>query len=162
MRKSMAALAVFAIACGGGEQAAERSPASDAQQPAAAAAAQPAAAGTGTVHSVEMLLTDAGAYVYRPAALTIKPGDTVRWLNVSGFPHNVAFWPDSVPQAARSYLQGKFAGDAQKLAALSGRLLTQPQQMYEMMFDGAPAGTYKYYCTPHLALGMKATLTIQP
>lgn len=158
MRKLIAALAVLALACGGSEQAAEESP--EAGQQAAAAA--PQAAGTGTVHSVEMLLTDAGSYVYQPATLTIKVGDTVRWLNVSGFPHNVAFWGDSVPQGAQSYLQGKFASDAQKIGPLAGRLLTQPQQSYEMTFAGAPAGTYKYFCTPHLALGMTAQLTVQP
>lgn len=160
MRKLMAAVAVVALACGGGEQGAEQTPAAGAAEPQAVA--QAPATGTGTVHTVEMLLTDAGMYVYRPVTLTIKAGDTVRWLNVSGFPHNVAFWGDSVPQGAQRYLQGKFAGDAQKIGPLSGRLLTQAQQSYEMTFDGAPTGTYTYYCTPHLALGMKATLTVQP
>jgi plastocyanin len=28
-------------------------------------------------------------------------------------------------------------------------------------FAGAPKGDYKYYCLPHLALGMKAKLTVQ-
>jgi plastocyanin len=28
-------------------------------------------------------------------------------------------------------------------------------------FNNAPQGEYKYYCTPHLALGMKARLTVK-
>jgi plastocyanin len=30
-----------------------------------------------------------------------------------------------------------------------------------MSFAGAPKGTYRYFCTPHLAMGMKATITVQ-
>ena len=28
-------------------------------------------------------------------------------------------------------------------------------------FAGVPAGVYKIYCTPHLALGMKGAVTVQ-
>ncbi|MGZ5043019.1 MAG: plastocyanin/azurin family copper-binding protein, partial [Usitatibacter sp.] len=28
-------------------------------------------------------------------------------------------------------------------------------------FGGASKGTYHYFCTPHLALGMKGTITVQ-
>ena len=30
-----------------------------------------------------------------------------------------------------------------------------------MLFAGAPAGTYRYFCTPHIPFGMHATLTVQ-
>lgn len=158
MRKLVALLAAVGMACGGGEEGGGEPQAAAGESQAAAA---PAAQGTGTVHTVEMLLTQGGEYVYRPTELTIKVGDTVRWLNVSGFPHNVAFWADSVPGGAASYLEGKFANDAQKIGPLSGRLMTQPQDTYEITFTGAPTGTYKYFCTPHLPLGMTAELTVQ-
>ena len=32
---------------------------------------------------------------------------------------------------------------------------------YVVSFAGAPAGTYRYYCTPHLALGMKAVIEVK-
>lgn len=33
---------------------------------------------------------------------------------------------------------------------------------YTISFANVPPGTYAYYCTPHLALGMKGKLTINP
>jgi plastocyanin len=50
---------------------------------------------------------------------------------------------------------------AQTIAPLTGPLLPNPGQTYTISFGGAPAGTYHYYCTPHLALGMKGTVTVQ-
>jgi plastocyanin len=158
----MATLAVVAMACGGGggEQASQESSPAMSAQPEAAAA--PTMGGTGAVHEVRMLMTQDGRYVYEPATLTIKVGDTVRWLNVSGFPHNVAFYANQIPAGAEAMLTAAFAKDAGKLGPLSGRLMLQPNETYEISFAGAPAGAYGYFCTPHEALGMKATLTVQP
>ena len=44
---------------------------------------------------------------------------------------------------------------------LTGPLLLTPNQTYTISFANVPAGTYKYYCTPHLALGMKGVITVQ-
>ena len=38
-----------------------------------------------------MMINSAGAYVFEPANLTIKSGDAVKFVAVSGFPHNVSF-----------------------------------------------------------------------
>ncbi len=159
MRKLMAAVAVFGVACGGGESGgAESTPA---ETTPAATTEAPAATGTGTVHEVAMKLTDAGAYVFEPVTLTIKVGDTVRWLNESGPPHNVAFYADQVPAGAGDFLTQAFASDAMKIGPMAGRLMTQIGDTYEVTFAGAPTGDYGYFCTPHEALGMKATLTIE-
>lgn len=156
MRSVLAAVALVAVACGGGE-----SGTSDAAQPAESAAAQPAAPmaapTTGTVHDVQMLLTPDGKYVFQPADLTIKVGDRVRWTNVSGGPHNVAFYADKIPTGAKEFLN---AGMTEKIGELSGKLLIQPNDTYEISFAGAPTGEYDYYCTPHEMLGMKAKLTV--
>ncbi len=161
MRKLFAALAFATFACGGGEQAAEQSSQAAMQpcQPNPCAAAAPM--GTGTVHEVQMLLTDDGSYVYRPATLTIKVGDTVRWINVNGFPHNVAWYDGQIPAGAKDYLTKIYQTKQGNIGPLSSSLMTQPNQTFEIVFAGAPTGTYNYYCTPHEALGMKATLTIQ-
>lgn len=84
MRQYVVALAVAGWACGGGEQAGQGQPPAG----GAPAAAPPAMGATGTVHDVRMELRD-GVYRYDPATLTIKVGDSVRWLNINGFPHNV-------------------------------------------------------------------------
>lgn len=158
MRKFMAAVAVFGFACGGGESGstASSTPAVT-SQPAAA----PAVTGTGTVHEVAMKLTDGGQYVFEPATLTIKVGDTVRWLNESGPPHNVQFLGDEAPAGAGDFLVQAYAGDAQKIGPTSGHLLMQIGETYEITFVGAPTGTYGYTCTPHQALGMNGTLTVE-
>ena len=156
MRKLIAALALFAIACGGGE------PASDEAEPEAPGQAEPAAtdhAGTGTVHEVRMLLTNDGNYVYEPAELTIKVGDTVRWVNVNDV-HNVAFYADQIPSGAAEVLETLMPSEG-KLGPLSGRLISQPNESYDITFVGVPTGDYGYFCTPHEALGMVATLTIE-
>lgn len=161
MRKLIAALALAALACGGGaEQAAQDEMADSAGMQPAGEMDQSDQMGSGTTHTVEMLLTPEGSYVYRPAQLTIKVGDTVRWVMVSGAPHNVAFWEDSIPQDAREALVGAMPAQG-KLGPLSSALLTQADQVVEITFAGMPAGRYAYFCTPHLPLGMIGALTVE-
>jgi plastocyanin len=124
---------------------------------AAAATAGTPAPITGKTVSVQML-GDAKGYRFEPASITIKAGDGVKWVNTSGGPHNVTFWSDSVPSGAAAIL-GK--NMPQTTSPMTGPLLLTPNQTYIVSFAGAPPGTYHYYCTPHLALGMKATVTVQ-
>jgi plastocyanin len=104
------------------------------------------------------MIGDATGYRFDPASLTIKAGDGVRWTVVSGIPHNVTFWPDSIPQGSAGVLQLNMP---RQISTLSGPLLSNPSETYTVSFAGAPPGTYHYYCTPHLALGMKGELIVQ-
>jgi plastocyanin len=158
MRQVVAALAIAALACGGEQagQQQQQAPATPAAAPQAAGEAQPAA--TGTVHEVRMELRN-GNYIYDPANLTIKVGDTVRWINISGFPHNVSFYENQIPPGAAEFLKRAMPN---QMSPLNGPLFTDSLATYEINFAGAPTGTYGYYCIPHEALGMKGTLTVQP
>jgi plastocyanin len=49
----------------------------------------------------------------------------------------------------------------QTTAPLTGPLLVTPNQTYVVSFAGLPPGTYHFYCTPHLALGMIAKVVVQ-
>jgi plastocyanin len=129
-------------------------PAGSSSAAGAAGAAKPA---TGTTHEVKML-GDAQGYRFDPATITIKEGDAVKWTVVSGPPHNVAFWSDSIPSGAAAQLGANMPNT---MAPLSSPLEMQPGATYTVSFAGVPKGTYKYYCTPHLALGMKGTITVQ-
>jgi plastocyanin len=132
--------------------------AAPAESGAAAGAAGGAAAPiTGKTVTVNMV-GDAKGYRFEPSTITIKAGDGVKWVNVTGGPHNVTFWSDSVPAGAAAVL-GK--NMPQTTAPLTGPLLVTPNQDYTVSFAGAPKGTYHFYCTPHLALGMKGTITVQ-
>jgi plastocyanin len=94
---------------------------------------------------------------FEPSVLSIKPGTTVRFINLSGGPHNIAFYPDSIPAGAVAALK---AGMPSPMADLMGPLLTKPNETYEVSFAGAPPGAYKAYCVPHVALGMKITIKV--
>ena len=109
-------------ACGGGEKKAEDQQAATATPEQAAGATQAAPAGTGATHDVNMVL-EGSSYKYVPAELTIKAGDMVRFHNVSGGPHNVSFWADSIPAGAAEPLK---AGMPDQMAPLEGPLLTEP------------------------------------
>jgi plastocyanin len=149
-----AGLALALAACGGEKKAEEQQTAAPEQQ---APAAAPAPAATGATHDVMMEL-DGSNYKYVPDHLTIKSGDVVKFHNKSGGPHNVSFWPDSVPSGAADKLK---AGMPDQMAPLESPLLTEQDAVYQVSFANAPAGEYKFYCLPHLALGMHGKITVQ-
>ena len=104
------------------------------------------------------MLGDAKGYRYAPASVTIQPGDKVRFTLVSGPPHNVVFWADSIPKGAAAPLA---KGMPQTVDKLTSPYYLKAGDTYVVSFVGVPAGTYKYYCTPHLALGMKGTIVVK-
>jgi len=145
----VAGLAIVLAACGGEKKAEDQSTTATPEQPASAAG--------GATHDVAMVL-EGSTYKYDPAELTIKAGDVVNFHNKSGGPHNVSFWADSIPAGGADPLK---AGMADQMAPLEGPLLTEPDAVYKVSFAGAPTGDYKFYCLPHLALGMKGKITVQ-
>ena len=124
---------------------------------AGAAGAVAAAPATGTTHEVKMI-GDAKGYRFEPAELTIKQGDAVKWIMVSGGPHNVAFLNLTDP-TTKAQLNANMPG--QHMAEDSSPLLMQPNEAYTVSFAKIPAGKYDYDCTPHAAMGMKGSITIQ-
>lgn len=147
---------VFA-ACGGGS---ETAPATDAAAPAPAATGTVAyAAPTGTTHEVKMLINAAGAYVFEPANLTIKSGDAVKFVAISGFPHNVAFDGATLAADVKAQLDANFG--AARAMELSTPMYMAANEGATISFANIPAGTYSFNCTPHLAMNMKGVITVQ-
>lgn len=151
----MAGLAIVLAACGGEKKAEDQSTTATPEQPAAAPAAATAAGGA--THDVNMML-EGSTYKFDPSELTIKAGDVVNFHNKSGGPHNVSFWADSIPAGGGDVLKGAMAD---QMAPLEGPLLTEADAVYKVSFAGAPTGDYKFYCLPHLALGMHGKITVQ-
>jgi len=148
-------LAAFAIvACGGDKKSAASQAEAATPAPAAARAAEPA----GAVVEVKMTGNGTSVAAFEPSKLSIKPGTTVRFINVSGGPHNVAFYADSIPKGGADALK---KGMANAMGDLTGPFLTQPNEKYDVVFAGAPAGVYKGFCLPHVALGMHIAITVQ-
>lgn len=110
------------------------------------------------VHEVTMVGDEEGFY-FEPEELTIEQGDKVKWTFESGAPHNVSFDYEnyegaSIPDGAEELLKenGKFVSDN----------FAVPGQEFEIHFTPEyPAGQYKYVCEPHLASGMRGSLTIE-
>ena len=156
----LAGAAVLGACGGGGEKKADTTAAAPAATtPAAAPAAGAVAkvAATGANHDIKMVGDDKG-YRFEPADLTIKSGDAVTFTMVSGGPHNVAFDPATVPADSKAQLD---ANMDQKLSELSSPMLMNPNEKYTISFGGVKPGSYPFHCTPHLAMGMKGTITVQ-
>lgn len=172
---ALAAGALMLGACGGGEKSADTTAAMAATTTAAesttmapagstAAAATTPAAGTatsapvtGTVHEVKMI-GDAKGYRFEPASITVKAGDGIKFINVSGGPHNIAFDPSQIPADVQAQLNANMPNTT---SPLTGPLLTQPNETYTISFAKIKPGTYEGHCVPHLALGMKISITVQ-
>jgi plastocyanin len=96
--------------------------------------------------------SDKGMLAFEPAKLTVKPGDTIQWVNNKVPPHNVVF--DAGQNPAKS---------ADLAKALSHKqLMMSPGQITETTFpaDAAP-GTYTFYCEPHRGAGMVGKITVE-
>ena len=159
---ALVASALVLTACGGGNENTTTDTA------AAASAATPAASGTattpgtaaqitGTTHEVRMVGDEKG-YRFEPAELTVKQGDGVKFIMVSGGPHNVAFDPATVPADSKEQLKANMPN---QMAELSSPMFMNPNESYTISFANIKAGQYPYVCTPHLAMGMKGTITVQ-
>jgi plastocyanin len=144
-------LALGLLACGGEKKAA-------APQSPPGPAAPTGAAPSGRVVEVKMTGNGTTRAAFEPSMLSIKSGTTVRFINVSGGPHNIAFYPDSIPVGAAAALK---AGMPTPMSDLMGPFLTKPNETYDVSFAGAPAGIYKGYCLPHVALGMKVMIKVE-
>ena len=119
---------------------------------------EPSAPITGQTVEVKMLQDDKGNYHFDPADVSIKSGDGVKFIMVSGGPHNVAFDPAQIPADAKAQLS---ANMPQQVSELSSPMMMNPNETYTISFGKMPAGKYEYHCTPHLAMGMKGTITVQ-
>lgn len=166
--RKLATLAGIALLAGcGGQKKTTTDSAATAQTPNpgnASASATPNAATaspapiTGQTVEVKMLQDTQGNYHFDPADVTIKPGDGVKFIMVSGGPHNVAFDPAQIPPAAKSQLS---ANMQQQVSELSSPMMMNPNETYTISFGNIPPGKYEFHCTPHLAMGMKGTITVQ-
>ena len=148
----MVGLAAVVSACGGEKR--DETAGGDTTQ-----AMTPTPGGGGATHNVNMVLEGASAYRFVPAELNVRVGDKVVFHNVSGGPHNVAFWPDSIPAGAREVLEPQIPNP---IGPLSSELVVDPGATITISFVGAPGGEYRFTCTPHMALGMNGKITVTP
>jgi plastocyanin len=88
-------------------------------------------------------------FAFQPSQISALRGDTVRFLQASSAPHNVAF-------RARPKM-------AKLGAAATGPYIVTAGQTYDLVIDQRfPDGQYAFVCDPHQGLGMQGTLTVGP
>lgn len=146
-------------ACGGGESQNAATDSAAMAAPAVTPAptgAMTAVAPTGTIHEVRMV-GDATGYRYEPASITVKPGDGIKFINVSGGPHNVAFDPATIPADQKDQL---FANMPNSMDG-SSPIFTTPNEEWVLSLGNIKPGKYPFHCTPHLAMNMKGEITVQ-
>jgi len=98
------------------------------------AMALPPAAGAATQ------IVQVSNFAFTPADITVAPGDTVRWVWVSGI-HTTT------------------SGDNCTANGLWSAPLDAAHPVFERVFDG-PSGTNSYFCTPHCMFGMVGSVTV--
>merc|ERR1740138_1563259 len=102
---------------------------------------------TTMANAVVKLGSDSGGLVFVPDSVTVKTGEAVTFTNNAGFPHNIVFDEDNVPDGV----------SAESLSRED--YLNAPGETYEVKFD--KAGTYGYYCEPHRGAGMRGKIIVQ-
>lgn len=107
---------------------------------------------------VVRMLGGASGYRFQPARVSAHVGDVVRFVNVSGGPHNVVFWEDSIPAGAAATLQRNME---RTVGTLTGAMLNDANETYTVSLAGLRPGTYRYYCEPHLAVNMVGRITVR-
>ena len=96
--------------------------------------------GSAKAATVEVKLgTGAGMLAFEPSTVTIKAGDTVKFINNQLAPHNAVF--EGHDELSHSDLA--FA----------------PGESWEETFSAA--GTYDYYCEPHRGAGMVGKVIVE-
>ena len=161
---AVAASALVLGACAGGDKAADNATTDTAAvTPAATTTPTPAAAGTaapitGTTHEVKMI-GDAQGYRFEPANITVKAGDGIKFITVTGGPHNVAF--DAADPAVAAVKGQLDANISEKMGELSSAMKMNANESITVSFAKIAPGNYPYHCVPHLAMGMKGVITVQ-
>ena len=113
---------------------------------------------TGTTKTVNMV-GDAKGYRFEPANITVKQGDGIKFVVLSGGPHNVAFDPATIPADVKPQLDANMGTD--KMGELSSNMKTNNGESVTISFAKIKPGQYPYHCVPHLALNMKGVITVQ-
>jgi len=161
---ALVAGAMAIVACAGGEKKTETTTTTDTTAAAAtttstttATAGSTTAMAPITGKTVEVkMIGDGTTYKFDPAEIEVKQGDGVKFIMVSGGPHNVAFI--DTPAAAQAQLS---ANMPQQMKELTSPMMMTPNETYTVSFANIPAGTYNFHCEPHAAMGMKGKIKVE-
>ena len=98
-----------------------------------------------------------GRYRFDPARVSVSPGDIIRFVAGGGAPHSVVF--DSTGLSA-AQIQALNQAIPDRMSLLSGPLLTEEGQAFQIRVPGLPPGNYRFYCLPHRAYRSEGLLVV--
>jgi plastocyanin len=102
---------------------------------------------------IKLIQTSAGKTYFDPAGVHVAPGDTVRWVQISGFHSVTAYHPGNdnhelrIPASAVPWDSDILLADAPMRRATFEHRFTIP-------------GVYDYFCKPHEAAGMVGRIVV--
>jgi plastocyanin len=120
---------------------------------AGAALSAPAAPALAATIEIRLIQTPQGKTYFDPAGVHIAPGDTVRWIQMSGFHSVTAYHPKNanhelrIPESAQPW-------DSDILQAQSPRQGSTFEHVFTV------PGVYDYFCTPHEMAGMVGRIVV--
>jgi plastocyanin len=150
---ALLASATVLSACGGAaDKPADSTPAMQAEVPPATA--MPI---TGDTTEVKMV-GDGTIFKFEPAEVTIKTGDGIKFVFVSGGPHNVQFPPAGLPADVRAQLKANMPN---QMGELTSPPFMSAGESYVVSFGGVKPGKYIFDCPLHVLFNMKGAVTVQ-
>lgn len=93
-----------------------------------------------------------------PADSRVAPGDTVRFVNGQGGPHNVQFMAESIPATAQRLINDAMR---ERILPLTSPMFIIPDEVYTLVVPALSPGRYAFLCSPHWA-SMRGSLTVVP
>ena len=108
---------------------------------------------TAATVEIKLMQTPAGKTYFDPAGVSIAPGDTVRWVQLSGFHSITAYHPSNdnhelrIPASATPWDSDILLADYPKRGATFEHIFTVP-------------GVYDYFCKPHEMAGMVGRIVV--
>ena len=93
-----------------------------------------------------------------PAETRVSPGDTVRFINGQGGPHNVQFMAESIPATAQALLNDAMT---RRILPLTSPMFIVPDEAYTLVVPHLTPGRYAFLCSPHGA-SMRGSLRVIP
>jgi len=87
--------------------------------------------------------TNRGLLTFEPKELTVKSGDTIKWVNNKFAPHNVIFDDDLVKSMSHP------------------QLIFAPTDSFETVVPSNIKGEFRFYCQPHRGAGMVGKMIVK-
>ena len=108
---------------------------------------------TAATLEIKLVQTPAGKTYFDPAGVHIAPGDTVRWVQISGFHSITAYHPSNdnhelrIPASAKPWDSDILLGSG-----------SSHEAVFEHVFT--VQGVYDYFCKPHEMAGMVGRIVV--